>query len=761
MAKNYLAAFAIAFVALALLFAGCVKPESGPVGPSVPSGPSGTTLAPSASASAAAGMKTFSSYDEIYQFLKTAGGSSGYYGGTRDGMMVDMAVGKAIAPTAAPAAGENAAGSQSSSDYSQTNVQVAGVDEADFVKNDGKYIYIAKNEYNYGNYRYNPFGSSSQGSVKIIDAYPASSMKQVGEITFEGSVSQIFVYKDKLVVFGSVYVPYYYPQPLSANVRCMDCIMPPYYSSNFAFMRVYDITDRASPKLVKRIEVKGSYSDARMIDGKVYAIFSDYASQDYPIPILRVDGTSKEIAPSQISYFDYPDSGYNYNVLTGIDLNDLSKEESRKVVLMGYSQNLYVSKDNMYVTFTRYDYYDPAWKVYNEVFSPYFDSATKSRMAEIDAMNISAWRKEKLKSNEAMYFMQNKIYNPLDLSINSTLRDELSAKLQAKQSELSQPTRSDEKTEIHKFALDSSFTYGGQGEVPGHVLNQFSMDEYEGNFRIATTINANWGTNEKSSNNMYVLDSGMKLIGSLANLAEGESIYSVRFMGSRAYMVTFKKVDPLFAIDLSDPASPKVMGQLKIPGYSDYLHPYDETHLIGLGKGAEADENGGDFSWYQGVKLSLFDVSDITAPKEVAKYEIGDRGTDSYALSEHKAFTFSKEKGVLIIPITLAKIDPSQYPNGVTPSSYGSYVFQGAYVFNVSLDSGFSLRGTVSHTSEPFANKRYGYYWGNTNVQRSIYMDNFLYTISGAYLKANDLTTLAPLASIQLGNETTYGGYYY
>ncbi|MFA6907550.1 MAG: beta-propeller domain-containing protein [Candidatus Micrarchaeia archaeon] len=744
-------AFAFVLFAAALLLLGCAAPAQNPPAP------------PGGAPAGAAGLKSFASYDEIYSFLKAgSGGAYGNYGGRgmMDGMMVKTAPVPSAAPTAQGAA-ESGSGAPAS-DYSQTNVQVKGVDEPDFVKNDGKYIYVVKNEHDYSGRSYSPFGSGSTGKVKIIDAYPASQMKQAGEITIDGTVSELFVYKDKLVVFGSVYVPFYYPRPLAAGVRCLGCSMPPYYSQNFAFMRVYDISDKASPRLVKRIEVKGDYKDARMVEGKVYAVFSDYASYSYPVPLYRVDGNDRQVAPSDIKYFDYPDSGYSYNIFTGVDLSDLGKEESRKVVLMGASQNLFVSQDNMYVTFTTYDYYDPQWKVYNEVFAPYFDADTKKRMGEIDAMNISGWRKERLKSDSALYFIQSRIYNPLDLTVDSALRDELTAKIQERQSQMNGQARSEEKTEAHKFALDGSFSYKGQAAVPGHVLNQFSMDEYNGYFRIATTSGQPWDSANPSSNNVYVMDAGMKVVGKLEGLAKGESIYSARFMGNRGYLVTFKKIDPLFVVDLSVPTAPSVLGQLKIPGYSDYLHPYDETHLIGLGKDAAAAEGKNqDFAWYQGVKLSLFDVSDVSRPKEVAKYEIGDRGTDSYALQDHKAFLFSKERGLLAIPVLLARIDPLKYPNGVEASTYGDYVFQGEYVFDVSLDKGFALRGTVSHATDEGEFAKSGYYWySDSNVKRALYMDGTLYTVSDMYVKANDLSTLQAVSSLQIGNGTG-GGYGY
>ncbi|MFQ5884634.1 MAG: beta-propeller domain-containing protein, partial [Thermoplasmata archaeon] len=165
-----------------------------------------------------------------------------------------------------------------------------------------------------------------------------------------------------------------------------------------------------------------------------------------------------------------------------------------------------------------------------------------------------------------------------------------------------------ETTTILKISIDSgSIEYMSRGNVSGKVLNQFSMDEYNGYFRIATTIGHVSRTGQSTAtNNVYVLNKWLEMVGKLENLAPGEKIYSARFMGERCYLVTFKKVDPFFVIDLSNPEAPKVLGELKIPGYSDYLHPYDENHIIGLGKDTH---DMGDFAWFQGVKLSLFDVT--------------------------------------------------------------------------------------------------------------------------------------------------------
>jgi len=310
-----------------------------------------------------------------------------------------------------------------------------------------------------------------------------------------------------------------------------------------------------------------------------------------------------------------------------------------------------------------------------------------------------------------------------------------------------------ERTTIHRIHVENGeIACEANGEVPGYVLNQFSMDEYQGHFRIATTTGhvARTWTEATSRNNVYVLDTNLSIAGRLEDLAPGEKIYSARFMGDRCYLVTFRKVDPLFVIDLKNPSNPKVLGKLKITGYSDYLHLYDEDHIIGTGKETVAAEEG-DFAWYKGVKISLFDVSDVEKPKEIGKYEIGDRGTDSPVLRDHKAFLFDRSRNLLVLPVLVAEIDEAKYPNGVPPYTQGDYVWQGAYVFNISLDEGLALRGRITHLENNDELMKSGYYFSSPySVKRSIYIDNVLYTISDKKIKMNNLENLGEINEVEL-----------
>ncbi len=303
-------------------------------------------------------------------------------------------------------------------------------------------------------------------------------------------------------------------------------------------------------------------------------------------------------------------------------------------------------------------------------------------------------------------------------------------------------------TTIHKVRLAGTVMETvAHSDVPGTLLNQFSLDEKDGYLRVFTTV-VHWDENTfNQDNGLYVLDSGLARVGSIEHIAPGESIHSARFLGDRAYLVTFEKIDPLFVIDVSVPTAPRLLGELTIPGYSDYLHPIDEDHLLGIGKDT-TNATEGDFSWYQGLKIALFNVSDVSHPVQMSQYVIGDRGTGSDVLWDHKAFLSIPARGLAVIPVDLAIINASQYPDPLPPWAYGEVVWQGAYVLSVDLDGGIGLYGRVTHqngTADPdggvYLDSRYA-------IHRSLYIGDVLYTISQAMVKANALADLSELASV-------------
>ena len=246
-------------------------------------------------------------------------------------------------------------------------------------------------------------------------------------------------------------------------------------------------------------------------------------------------------------------------------------------------------------------------------------------------------------------------------------------------------------------------------------------------------------------------------VGSLTlnNMGIRETIQSARFMGNKAYVVTFLQKDPFFVLDMSNPTAPKIAGTLEIPGYSSYLHPYDENHVIGLGM-----EN-------SSVKLSLFDVTNINAPTEIAKYVV--KGDYSYSQAQYdpKAFLFDLSKQLLVIPVQVttygvvskggvvsgggSAIPPTApAPVGTpTPVTQASY-WQGAYVFRLTPAGGFELWGGITHQNTATSSTSYyGNY--NLNVNRALYIGNTLYTVSNAKVKLNNLAPdLSPIAEVNL-----------
>ena len=654
-------------------------------------------------------LNKFSSYEELVTFLETNVQGGQYVLDSRGGTAEsnDMWVRPSAAePAPQPESPKAPTDPQISeeSDYSKTNVQVEGVDEADIVKTDGEYIYIV-----------------SGNNLTIVKAYPPPLPEEaiVSKLSFEGSIMGIFINGDKLAVFVNDYMLYTLyggltiveetvtndasvgdlpekavpetgtnaveprdaddpvngtttPEPMTPPIEPVPFVYEPPTTT----VKVYDISNKANPLKTREFTIDGNYFSSRMIGDYVYVIatmYTFYTETDVALPRIHSNNETEVIAADDIYYYDFTDTSYTFTTVVAVNLANDEQVPTHETIVMGGTSSVYVSTGNIYLTFPDYNW----WQ-------------------EDDTM----------------------------------------------------------KTTIQRVKIDKeSITFVASGEIPGYILNQFSMDEYNGYFRVATTLNNNnWRTFDQTSttkNNVYVLDMSLKVVGSLEDLAPGEQIYSTRFMGDRCYMVTFRNIDPLFVIDLSEPTSPIVLGQLKVTGYSGYLHPYNEKILIGIGKETIYDAKE-DFAWYQGVKISLFDVSDVSKPVEIAKYEIGDRGTDSPILYEHKSLLFDREKNLMVIPVTLAEVNESNYPEGVPDNAYGEYVWQGAYVFDIS-ENGIVLKGTITHMDDNQDLLKRGYYFGyDYTVQRSLFIENVLYTISSMKIKMNILDSLSEINSIEL-----------
>ncbi|WP_078382404.1 beta-propeller domain-containing protein [Sutcliffiella halmapala] len=540
---------------------------------------------------------------------------------------------------------DSSSGSKESSSFSETNVQVQGVDEADIVKNDGEYIFQAIDH-----------------KLKITKALPVDEMETVAEINYKDFAPfQMFVDEDQLVLIGHYWKETYEPYQEGQD---RSFIMPMYDATRVI---VYDISDRTNPVVEKTLTLEGSYVSSRKIEEHVYIISNQYPNywllQENPEVDLRPriletledseesDGTEKSM--KRVDYSDiryFPDSSEdNFMTIASFDLKNPT-DDATIFTYLGSGQQIYMSKENLYVAVPSYSH-----------------------------------------SNGRNWF-------------------------------------ANENTDFYKFSVDGLHVeYSGTGSIPGYLLNQFSMDEYNGYFRVAATKGQAWDEQSPSSNNLFIMDEQLNVVSSVEGLARGERIYSVRFMQEKAYVVTFKEVDPLFVFDLSNPNDPKVLGELKIPGFSSYLHPYDENHLIGFGQDTKVEKDQfGTRVVTNGVKISLFDVSDPTNPLEKFTEIIGGQATYSPLNHDHKALLSNKEKDIFAFPIVVySEKDKHDY----------RFEFEGALVYGIDLDKGFTLHTKMTHQKEntPYED------WENS-IQRVIQINDHLYAISPKQITASKIT---------------------
>ena len=295
-------------------------------------------------------------------------------------------------------------------------------------------------------------------------------------------------------------------------------------------------------------------------------------------------------------------------------------------------------------------------------------------------------------------------------------------------------------TQVFKWNVDGTdMNFVGTSEVKGSVLNQYSMDEYEGNFRIVTTEGNAWDEQQISKNHLFILDNKLQQLGAVKDLAPGEKVYSARFMGEKAYVVTFKQVDPLFVIDVANPKKPTVLGELKIPGFSNYLHPLDDTHLIGIGYDTEQRYDAytkRNFTVTTNMKMSLFDVSDFKHPKEQSTVKIGGKGSYSDVQYNPKALFRNKEYHYFGFPVVL-------YDAGKGDEIV--YKGQGAQIYEITADKGIALKGNIVTQSKGDQYEN----WEQL-VQRVVYIDDALYTVARNEVKSYQLKDFQPLDTLTL-----------
>ncbi|HAM79864.1 beta-propeller domain-containing protein [Ornithinibacillus bavariensis] len=531
------------------------------------------------------------------------------------------------------------------------------------------------------------------GDIIITSANKENS-KVLSMIKTNGfSPQDIYLHNDLLIAIGQKAEPLREtPEPKDTqdgSTKSIGIPEPIYYSQTAIY--IYDINNPNEPTKLREVSLEGYYSNSRILDGYLYLMANEIppyhileTREDIEIrPYIKDSTINEESKPVDFEnmYFFPESNDEQFLILASIDLNNLEKEAHIETYL-GASDQIYMSQKNLYIAVNKYKEIEKS------------TNNTTDKSAE-----IMIWR-------------------PQDVD-----------------------------TEITQFQIkNGKLKYNASTVVKGTLINQFAMDERDNTFRVATTKGETINEQQKSTNNIYTFDMNLKPLGSVEGLAEGERIYSVRFMDHVAYMVTFKQVDPLFVIDLKDPKNPTVLGELKIPGFSNYLHPLDENHVIGFGQDTTLYKEKGmqePLIRTEGIKISIFDVSDPTNPKEKYSKVVGKGGSYSELLHNHKVLFKHPTENLYGFPASLSETKL------VTKDGYAfeEYfpTFEGALLFKITPEDGIELVDTITHqkNAEEYPE------W-EAEIRRLVAVDNTLYTFSYNQMKAFDLKQKQVIQSVNL-----------
>lgn len=524
------------------------------------------------------------------------------------------------------------------------------------------------------------FYIASGTTVRIVRAVPAAELTEVGRVELGAPVDSLYLLDSKLIVLGQKYADC---EPGEDGPEIL--IWPPYREAASVVVCEVDTYDPAAPSVVGQIELDGSLVSSRLTGGRLFLVLTIAPSlPENPGPLTLGFMTLDQVLPHarregvterMVDWDDYyrPNSASGYYSTAVVTLDASNVEQIiASTAVMADADTIYASTAALYVTSSRWDEQDGSGMV----------------------------------------------------------------------------------TAIHKFALDeqAGARYVGSGSAPGSLLNQFSLGEHEGFLRVAThietlgflavTSEGSAGAARQSAgpyNAVFVLgesSDGLEIVGRVEDIAPGETLHSARFMGNHGFLVTYRKVDPLFVLDLATPTDPKVVGELKVPGFSEYLHPLDETHLIGVGTSTVATSEG--FDWFQGVQISLFDVSDWSNPTAVQQVTLGGRGSYSEVERTHKAFTFLPQTGLLAIPMHLYSVEQ-------LPFQMGELEFDGVVAFRVDKSTGFTELGRIQSVGQS------EYPVWTAAWRRAAFIDEVLYALDPGGVRATPLSNVASATTVVLG----------
>ena len=597
--------------------------------------------------------------------------------------------------------------------YSDTNVQIAGVDEADVLKTDGEHIFTVSGD-----------------DLVIVQAWPADAMKELARVRIAGQPGSLYAIGDKVAVLSEASREMLTPLSGSdSSVYDYGWVGGVWGSSPMTVVTLVDVSDPSKPAVIATHAFDGTLSGTRRIGDRLYLV---------------------QVGEQPLYGLDYsPDVTYSWEVDAAFEV--LRKQNEARIAETTLEDwlptHFAAGPDGV---FDPGHLVTPCSEVYGSVG---FSGSGVLTMITLDL------------STEAPAPIGTSIAGSWSTIMMSTNALYLAATNWSWWWWFEENEGTMVETQIHELDLDEltgRATYLASGKVPGTLLNQFAMDELDGLLRVATTEPDQWGTGASQSFLTILEPQGgvLKQRGQVGGLGEGEEIKSVRFVGERGYVVTFQQTDPLYVVDLRDPDAPAVTGALKVPGFSSYIHPIDEGHLLTVGSDAT------DTGMVTGVSLQIFDVTDPTAPKQAFKQTFGTGEAWSEAQWDHHAFVYYASRKLLALPVE------GWEQSGDGADWYGAYHSQ-LRLFQVDMETGFQDAGTIDHDNlmararaQGQCDPWYGY-GGLAHITRGLFIEDKVYALSGLGITAHDLDqpNARMIATISLlpdyGSSVCADGMYY
>ena len=709
---------------------------------------------------------------------------TGYYGGggwfIDDAIMVEDAVMEmdGASPTAdsAPNSGgspKNSPGGEQGVDFSGTNNQEQGVDEADFVKTDGSFVYML-------NKGYSDYGIYPSGKLHILDIPEAGNISYLSNISIEGRPTEMLLVDDKAVVYSNVQIYSYYDEKhilddvvkeerkVSNSVGSTQSSAESdegidssddfeeifdygyyYRTTSFTKLTVLDLTNRSLPEVSKELYIEGSYQTAREFEGTIRMVSYGW---------MEIDGLK--------TWLDFSD----YKTYWDLDWDSPKKEQIWMEVM-----NETIEYNDKVIDQTPLDNLLPRIheKSGEEIITHKYTESEEGNCQNFAAASDGTG--QGITSIMTLNLLEENFSFNADhiLSNWATVYASGNVMVMAEASQSSwwfwgdEESDFQEMTNLHVFDISNpgQTDYIASGRINGTIQDQFSLSEHNGNIRVCSTTGqwGRWWMNdpEPMLSHVFVLglnadETEYEVIGKVGDIAPDESIWSARFIGDKAYIVTFRNIDPLWTIDLSEPTNPRIIGELKIPGVSTYIHPVGDTHLLTIG--IAGDDEGLDWGVTQ---ISFFDVSDFSNPileselklNPASNEDIGWSYSHSEATYEHKAFQYWESDGLLAIPLSTSRwFENSVIEDGKTYIYHGYEYVSKLMLINATPEKPLEIyNDNIDHSS--YYGSRFS--WDTPSIKRSIFMGggDYIYAISEKAITAHNVLTMAKSGSVELPSD--------